>query len=85
MNNIVNPPTTTQTSSFTLTTYYYNTSTPTDIMSSGASFSATSVNLYSGSVTPVSLTVAASTTYTITFQNTNPLPAGSYVIVIFPS
>lgn len=85
MNNVINPATTTSTSSFTLTTYYYNTSTPTDILSSGATFTATPVNLYSASVTPTSLTVAASTTYTINFQNTNPLPAGSYVIVTFPS
>jgi hypothetical protein len=54
-------------------------------MTSGASFTATPVNLASGSVTPTSLTVAASTIYTIAFQNTNPLPSGSYFIVTFPS
>jgi len=85
MNNVTNPSTTTPTSSFSLTTYYYNTSTPTDVMTSGASFTSTPVNLASGSVTPTSLTVAASTIYTIAFQNTNPLPSGSYFIVTFPS
>jgi hypothetical protein len=77
MNNVLNPSTTTPTSSFSLKTYYYNTSTPTDVMTTGATFAATPVNLTTGSVTPSSLIVAASTSYAITFQNTNPLPAGS--------
>jgi hypothetical protein len=77
MNNVINPTTTSPTSTYTLTTYYYNTSTPTDVLSSGALFTATAVSLASGTVTPTSLVVAASTTYTITFQNTFALPAGS--------
>ena len=85
MNNLINPTTTSPTSTYTLTTYYYNTSTPTDVLSSGALFTATAVTLASGSVTPTSFVVAASTTYTFTFQNTFALPAGSYVIIVFPT
>ena len=84
INNILNPTTTTPTSTFALATYYYNTSTPTDILSSSVTFTATPAILSSGSVSSSSLTVAANSTYTITFQNRNLLPSTSYIRLSFP-
>lgn len=77
--NIINPPTTTPSSSFALSTYYYNTSTPTDVLSVAVTITATSVSLFSGSVSSLSGVVVANSTYTITFKNKNNLPSGSYV------
>jgi hypothetical protein len=85
LNNIVNPPTTTPTSNFSLATYYYNASTVTDVLGVAVSLSAASVPLYSASISSASLTVVANSSYTIKFSNTNPLPSGSSVVVTFPS
>jgi hypothetical protein len=85
LNNILNPPTTTPTSTFALTTYYYNTSTPTDVLSASVVLTATAVNLYSAAVTTSSSTVLANSTYTVDFKNKNALPVGSYIVISFPS
>ena len=82
--SVNNPPTTTTTSSFTIGTYYTNDSTPVDRLTSGLTLTATPVTLSSGAVSSSSPVVAASSTYTITIQNRNPLPSGSYLTVIFP-
>jgi hypothetical protein len=85
ISNANNPATTTPTSSFGINTYYSNTSTPVDSLSSNLGLTATAVTLQSSSISTSSVIVAANSTYTITFQNKNPLPSTSYIIVTFPN
>jgi hypothetical protein len=85
INGVINPATTTTTSSFAITSYYANTSTPVDTLSSGLTLTAQPVSLLSGTVSSGSLVVAAASSYTLTLQNRNPLPANSYLTVTFPS
>jgi hypothetical protein len=85
INSVNNPLTTTTTSSFSIGTYYLNTSTPVDRLTTGLTLTATPVALASGSLAASSLVVAASASYTITVQNRNPLPAGGYLTITFPS
>lgn len=81
---VSNPPTTTPTSSFTIHTYYYNLSTPVDQLTSGLVLQAAPTTLASADLVPSSLTVAATSTYTLTFKNRNTLPAGSQIALSFP-
>lgn len=83
--SVSNPSTTTPTSTFTIRTYYYNLSTPVDQLTSGLTLQAAATTLLSADLTPSSLTVAATATYTITFKNRNALPSGSQISLSFPS
>lgn len=88
VNSLTNPPTTTPSSSFALSTYYYNTSTPTDVLNTLATpltITATPVTLSSVSLTSSSVIVAAAAAFTITVQTRNALPALSSFSIAFPT
>ena len=77
ISNVNNALTTTVTASFSIKTYYTNTSTPVDSLTSGLTLTATPVTLQSASISTSVSTVAANSTYTLTLQNRNALPGSS--------
>jgi len=85
INNILNPVTTTPSSSFAISTFYYNFSTPVDILSAPIKVTATKVTLSGVNFSSTSVVVAATSTFTITLQIKNALPANSYIIITFPA
>jgi hypothetical protein len=72
-------------SSFTIQTYYSDSSSLVDQLNSGLTVTATSVPLKSVIVTPTSLTVTAVTKYTFSVQSSYNIPSSSIIVLTFPT
>lgn len=85
VNNLLNPASVTTINSFVLSTYYSNSA---DLVAN-ANYSG-SFKLQTGTLSLLSVTSTASTTYTFTIltikiQNTNPIPANGYIMLTLPT
>lgn len=84
INAVTNAATTTPTSSITITTYYEDTQSVVDQLTSGLTVTATSVPFRSVTLTPGSTTVGKITNYTLSIQIANALPATSILLITIP-
>lgn len=87
VNGIVNPPSTQPSGNFNITTYYSSTDDTSVASGSMGAVTATASTLNSSTVviTPSSYVVMASgVTYTISFQNNNPIPTNGYIVLGIP-
>lgn len=85
VNNLLNPASVTTINSFALSTYYSNSA---DLVAN-ANYSS-SFMLQTGTLSLLSVTSTASTTYTFTvltlnIQNTNPIPVNGFIMLTLPS
>jgi hypothetical protein len=77
--------TTVPTDSFSIQTFYQDSSTLVDQLTSGLTFTATAVSLRSLTLTPASTVVYATTSYTFTIQSSFSIPTASTIQITFPN
>ena len=80
-----NPMTTVPTDSFSIQTFYQDSSTLVDQLTTGLTFTAIAVTLRSLTLTPTSTVVYATTSYTFAIQSTFSIPTASTIQITFPN